>query len=121
MLASIDKSRLPDPSSYKKAINSLEGSLWKQSVKEKITNLEKKYSWDVIPLPEGVKPIISKLVFKRKYGPDSKVNRRKARLVARDFQQKEDKDYDKTFVTIVKTTLYRILFTFIAILGWGAH
>jgi hypothetical protein len=121
MLANIDQPRFPDPNSYKEAMNSPEAPLWKQSVREEITSLEKKHSWDVVPLPEGVKPITSRLVFKRKYGPDGKVNRRKARLVARGFQQEEGRDYDETFAAVVKAASYRILFTLTAILGWGTH
>jgi hypothetical protein len=54
-----------------------EGPLWEQGVKEEIHSLEQKHSWDVVTKPEGVEPITSKLVFKRKYGPDGEVNRRK--------------------------------------------
>jgi hypothetical protein len=54
---------------------------------------------------KDIKPITSRLVFKRKYGPDGQVNRHKARLVARGFQQEEGIDYEETFAAVVKPAL----------------
>lgn len=51
-----------------------------------------------------MKPITSRLVSKRKYGPDGQVNRHKARLVARGFQQEEGIDYEETFAAVNKAS-----------------
>ena len=120
MLASSEK-RLPEPATFNQAMKSDEASLWKQAINEEIASLEEKQTWDVVPAPKDAKPITSKFVFKRKYGPDGEVTRHKARLVARGFQQEEGIDYEETFAAVVKPSSYRILFALAAIFGWLAH
>jgi hypothetical protein len=78
-------------------------------------------TWDTVPTPTDVRPITSKLVFKRKYGPDGQVFRHKARLVAGGFQQAEGIDYEGTFAAVVKPASYRILFAIAAIYSWLIH
>ena len=121
MLVNTEGFRLSDSNTYKEAMDSPDAQLWKQSAKEEIKNLEEKHTWDIVPLPEGIKPITSRIIFKRKYDTDGKVSRHKARLVARGFQQEEGIDYNETFAAVVKASSYQILFTIAAILGWTAH
>ncbi|RYA56552.1 hypothetical protein DD596_25500 [Enterobacter cloacae complex sp. 4DZ3-28B] len=53
--------------------------------------------WNLVELPEGVKPISCKWIFKTKKDSKGNIDRYKARLVAKDFTQKEDIDYKETF------------------------
>jgi hypothetical protein len=102
-------------------MRSPEAALWRTAVQEEHNSLAEKHTFDVVPLPDKVKPITSRYVFTRKYGADGEVNRHKARLVARGFQQKEGVDYDETFAAVVKPASYRILFALAAIFGWLVH
>jgi hypothetical protein len=120
MLTSSDQ-RLPDPKTFAEAMASNEAKLWQQAITEERTSLEEKHTWDIVPTPKEVRPITSKLVFKRKYGPDGLVSRHKARLVARGFQQEEGIDYEETFAAVVKPASYRILFAIAAIYNWQIH
>jgi hypothetical protein len=113
--------RLPDPRTFTEAMKSEEADSWHQAIKEEKTSLEEKNTWCIVPTPKEIKPITSKLVFKRKYGPDGQVTRYKARLVARGFQQEEGIDYEETFAAVVKPASYRILFAIAAIYGWLIH
>ena len=51
--------------------------------------------WELVDLPEGIKLIRCKWVYKRKRGVDGKVETFKARLVAKGYTQKEGIDYDE--------------------------
>ena len=54
---------------------------------------------------KGIVPIGYKWIFKRNIGADGKVETYKARLVAKDFHQKQGVNYEKTFslVAILKS------------------
>ena len=53
--------------------------------------------WELVDLPEGVKLIGCKWIYKRKRGADGRVETYKARLVAKDYTQKKGIDYEDTF------------------------
>ena len=53
--------------------------------------------WKLVDLPERIKLIGCKWVYKRKRGEDGKVETFKARLIVKGYTQKEGIDYDETF------------------------
>ena len=50
---------------------------------EKMAALQRNQTWDLVPLPEGRKPVGCKWVFKRKMGSDGSIEKYKAHLVAK--------------------------------------
>ncbi|XP_077247228.1 uncharacterized protein LOC143886944 [Tasmannia lanceolata] len=63
----------------------------------------------LVDSPEGIKPIGCKWIFKRKKGPDGKVETYKARLLAKDYTQKAGIDFEETFSPIAMLKSIRIL------------
>ncbi|KAE8733847.1 hypothetical protein F3Y22_tig00000916pilonHSYRG00052 [Hibiscus syriacus] len=79
-----------EPSTYQEAINSSDASLWMMAMQEEIEALHKNNTWDLVPLPQGRKPIGNKWVFKIKRNGDDQVERYRARLVVKGYAQKEE-------------------------------
>ena len=63
-------------------------------------------------------PITSKQVFKIKTKSDGSIERYKARLVARGFQQTQGRDYDETFAPVAHMTTVRTLIIVAATSSW---
>ena len=51
--------------------------------------------WDLVKMPNSIKPVGCKWVYKRKRGIDGNVETFKARLVAKGYIQKEGIDYEE--------------------------
>ena len=83
-----------DPTYYRQAMGSSDVNLWKNAMDAEIGSMDKNSVWTLVDLPEGVKPIGSKWIFKRKRGPDGNVETYKARLVAKGYTQKEGNDLE---------------------------
>ena len=72
-------------------------------------------------LPHGKKALTSKWVYKTKYKPDGTVDRYKARLVIRGFEQVKDKEYKHTFFPVAKLTTIRLFIALATTRGWPLH
>ena len=75
---------LDEPSTYHEASIIPE---WQAAMSEELAALERTGTWDIVSLPSHAVPITCKWVFKVKTKSDGSIERYKARLVARGFQQ----------------------------------
>ena len=74
--------------------------------------------WELVDLPEGVKPIGCKWIYKRKRGADGRVETYKERLVAKGYTQKECIDYEETFSPVAMLKSIHILLSIAAHLDY---
>ena len=70
--------------------------------------------WDLIPLPEGKKPIGCKWIFKTKRVSEGNVERYKARLVTKGFTQREGIDFTEIFSPVSSKDSFRTIMTLVA-------
>ncbi|GKD45151.1 ribonuclease H-like domain-containing protein, partial [Tanacetum coccineum] len=70
-------------------------------------------------LPAGRKAIGSKWVWKIKYKSDGEIERYKARLVSKGFNQRKGIDFDETFSPVVKSVTVRCLINLAEQSGWS--
>ena len=83
-------------------------------MKDEMKSMQDNDVWDIVKLPESVKPIGCKWIFKTKRDSKGNVERYKARLVAKGFTQKEDIDYKKTFSPVSSKDSFRTIMTLVA-------
>jgi len=74
---------------------------------EELAALQRTGTWEVVPLPAHDVPITCKWVYKIKTKADGSIERYKARLVARGFQQSYGRDYEETFAPVAHMTTIR--------------
>ena len=66
-------------------------------MKSEMDSIHENQVWNLVPLPEGIVSISCKWIYKRKHGPEGKVEIFKARLIAKGYTQKSGIDYEETF------------------------
>lgn len=93
---------IEEPSTYQEAMQSPNASEWLAAMEEEIGSLKLNGTWVLTEKPEGKTIIKNRWIFKVKRDQAGKVNRFKARLLAKGFTQLPGIDYDETFSPVVK-------------------
>jgi Reverse transcriptase (RNA-dependent DNA polymerase) len=82
---------------------------WKIAMREELNSLDELNTWELTELPEGRKAIGNKWVFKIKLDENGNVDRYKAPLVVKGYNQKYGQDYDEVFAPVGRPETLRIL------------
>ncbi|KAL0353420.1 UNVERIFIED_CONTAM: Retrovirus-related Pol polyprotein from transposon RE2 [Sesamum angustifolium] len=108
-------SSLQEPRTYYQASKD---DKWVEAMNQELTALEKNDTWDLVELPPGKKAIGSRWVFKLKLNPDGSVQRHKARLAAKGYNQIEGIDYFDSFSPVAKSVTVRVFMALAVAKGW---
>jgi hypothetical protein len=103
---------IPAPSTLGQAKKSPWWPGYEEAIRDELQNLEKLGCWELVPiskLPRGTNILRSKFVFADKRGPDGKLQKFKARMVAMGFTQIEGVDYNETFASVMVSKSFRTL------------
>ena len=90
-------------------------------MKAVILALEANKTWTAIDLPPRVVPIGNTWVFKIKRKFDGSIERYKARLVVKGYNQVEGMDYFDAFSPVAKMTTIRLLLALATLHIWHLH
>jgi len=107
-----------EPLSFKDANRYL---VWYNAMQEEIQALHSNHTWSLVSSHPSMNVIGSRWVYKIKRDADGRIDRYKARLVARGFSQQEGIDYLETFSLVVKPTTVRLVLTIAVSYGWNIH
>jgi len=103
-----------DPITVRQAIQDPNSKKWIEAMGEEYKSMQDNKVWELVLLPEGVKPIGCKWLFKTKRDSNGNVERYKARLVAKRFTQKEGIDFKETFSPVSSKDSFRTIMTLVA-------
>jgi hypothetical protein len=107
-------SAMNDPETYEETNYREDTQEWKTAMNEEIKSLQENETWTLTELPYGKNLVSNKWVFKTKLNPDGSISKRKARLVARGFSQKEGIDFYETFAPVVRYETVRLILSLAA-------
>lgn len=110
---SFEKSGITIPKSYDGAVNDpIYGQQWRDAIHQEVQTLIQFDTWRLVPRrsvqKEGKKIINTSWVFDIKIGADRKIDRFKARLVARGDRQHQN-DIEQTYAPVIRMDSFRIL------------
>jgi len=77
--------------------------------------------WEVVLRPVDRSVVGSRWTYKIKYVADGRVEKYKARFVAKGYAQKENIDYEETFASVAKYTSIRVVLSLVVQIGCQIH
>lgn len=103
------------PRSFKDAMKQSDCDKWREAMKEELAAFDKCQVWTLVARPQEANIVTNRWVLKVKRTPDGKIDRYRARLVARGFSQVEGVDYNETYAPVASAMAIRLLFAHAAI------
>ena len=91
---------------------------WREAMSTELTALMKHGTWDLVLPPSNFTPVGCKWVFRVKRHADGSVDRFKARIVAKGYDQRLGIDYKETFSLVVKPETIRTVLSIAVMKGW---
>jgi hypothetical protein len=90
-------------------------------MKDEMTSIWSNETWTLAPLSPGTKAITYKWIFKLKPAQGTQPPRKKARLVARGFEQRRGIDFSETFAVVIKWATIRTAVALAATKRWNIY
>lgn len=98
-----------EPETFNEAIKSDQKDQWMEAMNREMKALHENKTWDLVNLPQGKKAISNKWAYKIQTNADGSVDKFKARLVIKGYQQRRGIDYNQTFSPVARTSTIRTL------------
>nr|GFA08224.1 retrovirus-related Pol polyprotein from transposon TNT 1-94 [Tanacetum cinerariifolium] len=85
---------------------------WIESMQEELHQFIRLDVWELVPSPNGIKPLTLKWLFKNKHDEENTVIRNKSRLVVRGYRQEEGLDFEESFAPVARMEAIRIFLAY---------
>lgn len=103
--------RIPvEPNSYDEALQVAERENWIEAMDEEMDSHKKNCTWELVEPDRNIKPLSAKWVYCIKTRANGEVDRYKARLVIKGYEQVYGVNYTETFSPVVRYDTIRLLF-----------
>lgn len=110
-----------EPQSFKEAVRSPDGPLWKEAIKSEIDSILQNHTWELVDLPPGCKPLGYKWIFKRKMKADGSIDKCKVGLVIKGYKQQEGLDYFDAYSPVSRITSIQMILAIAALRNLEVH
>ncbi|GKV27388.1 hypothetical protein SLEP1_g36561 [Rubroshorea leprosula] len=94
---------------------------WKHAMDEEIKAIQKNGTWELVTLLKGQKAIGVKWVYKVKKNAQGKVEKYKARFVAKGYIQEYGIDYDEVFAPVARLETIQLIISLAAQNNWKIY
>ncbi|GKD87468.1 retrovirus-related pol polyprotein from transposon TNT 1-94, partial [Tanacetum coccineum] len=100
-----------EPSNVKQAMTD---PAWIDSMQEELLQFKQLDVWELVPLPNNVKALTLKWLFKNKHDEENTVIGNKTCLVVRGYLQEEGIDFEESFTLVARMEAIRIFLAYTA-------
>nr|GEV53346.1 integrase, catalytic region, zinc finger, CCHC-type, peptidase aspartic, catalytic [Tanacetum cinerariifolium] len=100
---------------------SLTDPAWIESLQEELHQFIRLDVWELVPSPDGIKPLTLKWLFKNKHDEENTVIRNKTRLVVRGYRQEKGIDFKESFAPVARMEAIRIFLAYAAHKGFTVY
>nr|GEV10221.1 retrovirus-related Pol polyprotein from transposon TNT 1-94 [Tanacetum cinerariifolium] len=107
-----------EPKTVKEALTD---PAWIDSMQEELHQFIRLDVWELVPLPDGIKPLTLKWLFKNKHDEENMVIRNKTRLVVRGYRKEEGIDFKESFAPVAQMEAIRIYLAYVAHKGFTVY
>ncbi|GKC18015.1 retrovirus-related pol polyprotein from transposon TNT 1-94 [Tanacetum coccineum] len=87
---------------------------WIDSMQEELLHFKRLDVWELVPLPDNIKPLTLKWLLKNKLDEENKVIRNKTRLIVRGYHQEEVIDFEESLAHVARMEAIRIFLAYAA-------
>jgi hypothetical protein len=104
-----------EPTSFSKAVQNQD---WRDAMTIEVDALMKNHTWTLCPRPSHKRVLRNRWVYKLKQKSDGSIERYKARLVVKGFEQQGGIDYTETFSLVIKPATIRLVLAVSVYYNW---
>lgn len=109
-----EKDSKEEPATYKEAVTAPDAAQLKAAMDAEVKALNENEMWDLVDLPLNWRALQGRWVYRYKRDSNGSIIKHKARWVVKGFKQRYGVDYNKTYVSVITSTTYKVAFAIAA-------